>query len=465
MVTDKERSSLASLAAVSSQATRGTVPQRIKTLASLRESGKLSEVPTSPSRNPFPGTRRTRRRRRWRLRAAVRVVGGESPARGASRHGDDVAAGLAAGLDDGTADGDELSFLLGPLATAPRAADAKRVLAGMRARLDLANDAVAGDKLLRLHRVLNYAAGASTIGRGAARRGGPPARADAPLPPRRFAAAMGPGATREAVVDEYAAATADRLGHALTRGAGTLAMRRRFGATRRRARLWCVSDLHLDCPGNEGWLGTLEPRPDDALIVAGDAAVRLDALRAALETLARLYKHVVFVPGNHELWLTNASGSLDTAAHADSVAKFFAILELCDELGVWTHAVTFNGGLFFLQLNKPALAYAEQRRDALEREGNRLDVVAVSHFLPLPELFPGPLLLKAVMGCAGLQKQIDKVDCVRVAVAGHSHINFDQDIDDVRYVQLGHAERDDTGARKARDLKPALLYSARPLYA
>ena len=304
--------------------------------------------------------------------------------------------------------------------------------------------------------------------------------------------------------------------HAAERGAcGKIAR-----SSRRCARLWCVSDLHLDCPGNEGWLGTLEPRPDDALIVAGDAAVRLDALRAALATLARLYKHVVFVPGNHELWLTNASGSLDTAAHADSVAKFFAILELCDELGVWTHAVTFNDAClvlplfswhapdfvdqkitghdrffdafdcqtvwpewlgsprvevardprvakFFLQLNKPALAYAEKRRDALEREGNRLDVVAVSHFLPLPELFPGPLLLKAVMGCAGLQKQIDKVDCVRVAVAGHSHINFDQDIDDVRYVQcaLGHAERDESGARKARDLKPALLYSARPLYA
>lgn len=61
MVTDKERSSLASLAAVSSQATRGTVPQRIKTLASLRESGKLSEVPTSPRpfETRFPGTRRT----------------------------------------------------------------------------------------------------------------------------------------------------------------------------------------------------------------------------------------------------------------------------------------------------------------------------------------------------------------------------------------------------------------------
>jgi len=101
---------------------------------------------------------------------------------------------------------------------------------------------------------------------------------------------------------------------------------------RRCARLWCVSDLHLDCPGNEGWLGTLEARPDDALIVAGDAAVRLDELRAALATLAGLYKHVVFVPGNHELWLTNASGSLDATTHADSIAKFFAILELCDEL-------------------------------------------------------------------------------------------------------------------------------------
>ena len=149
----------------------------------------------------------------------MRVVGGEAPARGASRHGDDVAAGLAAGLDDGTVDGDELSFLLqsAGYGAARAPADAKRVLAGMRARLDLANEDVAGDKLLRLHRVLNYAAGASTIGRGSARRGAPPARADAALPPRRFAAAMGPGATREAVVDEYAAATADRLGHALTR--------------------------------------------------------------------------------------------------------------------------------------------------------------------------------------------------------------------------------------------------------
>ena len=41
-----------------------------------------------------------------------------------------------------------------------------------------------------------------------------------------------------------------------------------------------MSDLHLDCPGNEGWLGTLEARPDDALIVAGDAAVRLTCVAA-----------------------------------------------------------------------------------------------------------------------------------------------------------------------------------------
>ena len=48
------------------------------------------------------------------------------------------------------------------------------------------------------------------------------------------------------------------------------------------------------------------------------------------DTLARLcgkYSRVFYVPGNHELWVTEK-------AHRNSVTKFFEILDICDQIGV-----------------------------------------------------------------------------------------------------------------------------------
>ena len=41
---------------------------------------------------------------------------------------------------------------------------------------------------------------------------------------------------------------------------------------------------------------------DDALIVAGDVSDDLAVLRATLEELVARFAHVLFVPGNHDLW-------------------------------------------------------------------------------------------------------------------------------------------------------------------
>ena len=45
---------------------------------------------------------------------------------------------------------------------------------------------------------------------------------------------------------------------------------------------------------------------DDALIVAGDVSDRLEIIRETLLLLRSKFRHLLFTPGNHELWVRNA---------------------------------------------------------------------------------------------------------------------------------------------------------------
>ena len=80
----------------------------------------------------------------------------------------------------------------------------------------------------------------------------------------------------------------------------------------------------------------------------------------------------------------------------------------------------------------------------------------MSHFLPKPQLFArGFKAFGHVMGCLGLDEQVRSIES-RVHVFGHSHVNLDERIGGVRYVQqaLGHpSEQDDTRL-------PALIWDA-----
>ena len=67
-------------------------------------------------------------------------------------------------------------------------------------------------------------------------------------------------------------------------------------------RLWAVSDLHLTHPLNRDAIGTLPTYPDDWLILAGDLVDGLHQLDWCLGTLAKKFRQLVWVPGNHELW-------------------------------------------------------------------------------------------------------------------------------------------------------------------
>src|SRR5689334_3644709 len=73
-------------------------------------------------------------------------------------------------------------------------------------------------------------------------------------------------------------------------------------------RIALTSDLHVD--HHPDVIPLVRDRVTalgvDTLVVAGDVTPNLDTLEAALTALRPAARHVVFVPGNHDLWCTQA---------------------------------------------------------------------------------------------------------------------------------------------------------------
>src|SRR5215213_67342 len=70
-------------------------------------------------------------------------------------------------------------------------------------------------------------------------------------------------------------------------------------------RVFAVSDIHIDYDVNAKWVSGLSASDyqDDVLILAGDVTDTRRLLEWCLGTLAKRFKNVLFVPGNHDLWV------------------------------------------------------------------------------------------------------------------------------------------------------------------
>lgn len=93
-------------------------------------------------------------------------------------------------------------------------------------------------------------------------------------------------------------------------------------------RLLALSDLHVDHPGNLDALRTLPEHPGDWLIVAGDVGDRPVALEAAWQVLRDRFERVLWVPGNHELWVR------DDGPRGED--RYDLLVGLCQRWGVLT---------------------------------------------------------------------------------------------------------------------------------
>ena len=222
-------------------------------------------------------------------------------------------------------------------------------------------------------------------------------------------------------------------------------------------RVFATSDLHTDYKENFLWLTELSDTAyrNDTLIVAGDVSDRLEIIRQTLLLLRSKFRHVLFTPGNHELWVRNSE--------LNSIEKFHQVLKLCESIGVVTTPLRiedlwivplfswYDGAYdpemkgwvdfhlckwpddiqslpdYFLRLNEPNLKSYDAQ------------VITFSHFIPRAELLPPPEYMRFswlpdVSICAALDPQIRQLNST-VHVCGHTHTTIDTVIDDVRYIQ------------------------------
>lgn len=95
-------------------------------------------------------------------------------------------------------------------------------------------------------------------------------------------------------------------------------------------KLYAISDLHLDYRANREALYNLPHYPDDWLILAGDICSSGEQLAEVLNYLRSRFAQLLWVPGNHELWID------DGDEFDSSVDKYHELVRICREFGVAT---------------------------------------------------------------------------------------------------------------------------------
>lgn len=234
-------------------------------------------------------------------------------------------------------------------------------------------------------------------------------------------------------------------------------------------RVFALSDLHADYPENLLWILELSnvDYQQDVLVLAGDVTDNLKILAQVFKALRAKFREVMFVPGNHELWIQN--DSVDC-----SLEKFALIGHLSKEEGIRQTAYThgdisivplyswydFSFGepdrhlrrawrdfkacawpadlpdsaavnRYFLAMNTPLL----QVRNTV--------VISFSHFLPRIDVMPERIPLQRrrvypVLGSVDLGLQVKELQ-PDIHIYGHSHVNQSIELENTRYVNNAFA--------------------------
>jgi predicted phosphodiesterase len=229
-------------------------------------------------------------------------------------------------------------------------------------------------------------------------------------------------------------------------------------------RVFGISDIHVDHAQNAAWLSNLsrEDYQDDILILAGDISDSLQLVERSLTNLADRFSRVMYVPGNHELWVIRDSKKIT------SFEKFHEVCALAQECGASTeplHSPELSiiplFGWYDYSFGDPSVELEERWGDyfacnwppnlgvrevtsrfvmmnePLPAPGNGV-VITFSHFLPRIDLMPSGLpeahrYLYPVLGSAQLERQLRHAGAT-LHLYGHSHINRRTTFDGITYI-------------------------------
>ena len=229
-------------------------------------------------------------------------------------------------------------------------------------------------------------------------------------------------------------------------------------------RVFAVSDIHVDYEANAKWVGDLSVADyqDDVLILAGDVTDTRQLLEWTIGTLARRFRKVLFVPGNHDLWVIREDRG------KSSLQKFEEVRSAVESSGASTRTFRERGvsiipllGWYDYSFGEPSeelrsiwMDYRACRwpEGYTEREvtahfaalnegqagGPGDKVITYSHFLPridlMPRYLPGAAqVLYPILGSTQTDLQLRALGS-SLHVYGHSHVNREVKIDGVNYI-------------------------------
>lgn len=230
------------------------------------------------------------------------------------------------------------------------------------------------------------------------------------------------------------------------------------------SRVFALSDIHVDYDVNFQWVRDLSRADyrDDILILAGDVTHKLWQLASCLNELATRFAKVLFVPGNHDVWV------LGEAPERTSLQKFADVVATVERSGAsmqpYRHgdvlfapllswydysfgepsAELYNVWMDFHACRWPVgfgpsdvARYFMDQNQRIPAQG-AAKVITFSHFLPRIDLIPAHVssrhrLLDPVLGSTQIEQQLRQLGS-SIHVYGHSHINRRIGIDGVTYI-------------------------------
>jgi Icc-related predicted phosphoesterase len=228
-------------------------------------------------------------------------------------------------------------------------------------------------------------------------------------------------------------------------------------------RIFAISDLHIDYEENRDWISGLSEQEytDDVLIVAGDICDKNEELIWGFIKLKKKFSRVLFVPGNHDLWVTRKDCD-------DSIMSYKNITEIAEDYGIDTKPVTMDSltivpllGWYDYTFGKPGpkliagwldyhqckwpkgfkeeevteyfLALNEQYLSIKNEK-----IISFSHFLPRIDLMPSFIpanfrIVYPALGTSHLEEQVRMLNPI-IHVYGHSHVNQHIVKEGIRYI-------------------------------
>jgi len=229
-------------------------------------------------------------------------------------------------------------------------------------------------------------------------------------------------------------------------------------------RIFALSDVHVDYHANAQWIENISTADycDDLLILAGDITHSLPSFEWCLNTLARRFRKVLFVPGNHDLWVLHAPPEEDSLQKLETISAVVessgASMQPLYERNVsiipllawydysfgapgeklrsrwmdyyacrWPNGLTDAGvAAHFAACNNHQVSATSDT------------VITFSHFLPridlMPEYVPAKYRsLYPVLGTTQLDLQLRALHS-SIHIYGHSHFNRHVKIDGVTYI-------------------------------